>query len=822
MVECGAERSSGRVGRLGGRRLRSIIRQIGLATTLIRKNGVVGSCRRLFDRTVAKPRSVLRDDERPGLRREELKLLAQTIVLSASVGTSSDGLLAIDFRARLGVLPGLLCASIPVLYGVLVMQMLRWKRSRDDERFLRNSLASLAVLGIAWALLVNLLALVASPDQRGLIDAIMIALVSTPMVAAPLAAAIAFWIPSAISGIVIIVAGSGAFEPYLLLCFLGYTSFTLSAIVMFNRFLLERSVGRVILEQQNQTIKVFLRDYEENASDWLWETDAELNLLHVSPRLAEVARRSRIMLDGSPLLDLLTNLDRRRESLAIRGMFHERSPFRNLHLEVEIEGEPRWWTLTGRPVFGDGACFQGYRGIGSDVTDARRSEERIRQLALHDSLTGLSNRQSFMDTLHAACEQAAGAPDAGSSAGTSRKEPLALHLLDLDRFKSVNDTFGHAVGDALLVAVAGRLRGCTREDSVVARLGGDEFGILSSVADANDASVLARRIIDAVSREYVLAGGRQSIGVSVGVSFVHAGESAPVDSMREADLALYAAKAAGRGVFRAFHPRMRAEQHDRLTLQADLKEALDNGGLNLVYQPILDARENRVVSVETLCRWAHPLLGQISPSRFIPLAEEAGLIAQLGEWTLSQACRAASGWPGDVRVAVNVSPLQVNAGHLETVVAKALAESGLAPERLELELTEHAYLDATEQTLQVMQTLRERGIKLVLDDFGTGYSSLGYLTTFRFDGIKLDASFVQNLEQSPTKTAVVRAIARLAADMGIPVTAEGVENVQQEHLLRHYGVTHLQGFLIGRPIGPWRMGDLLSRQGSVGEPRLVQ
>ena len=801
--------------------MRAKTRRTALVAMLTRNNGLLRSCRRSFFRAVARTRSFVRKDERPGIRREELKLLAQTIYLFAVIGTASDGLLAIDFRSGLDLASGLLCVTIPILYGILVTQALRWRRTGDNEWFLRSSLISLAVLGTAWALLINLLASMASPSQRGLIDALMIALVSTPMVAAPLAAAIAFWIPSAISGIVVVVTRYGASDGYIIVCFFGYTSFTLSAIVTFNRFLLERSIGRVILEQQNQTINLFLRDYEENASDWLWETDADLNLRHVSPRLAEVVRRPRILLEGFPLPGLLTTEGTSRDSLAIRRLFLEQSPFRNLTLKVDVEGEARWWTMTGRPIFDNDALFRGYRGIGSDVTEARRSEERIRHLAMHDSLTGLANRQSFTDTLHAACNQASETGDSGLSARTSRDNRLALHLLDLDRFKSVNDTFGHAVGDALLVAVAERLRGCTREEAIVARLGGDEFGILSSVADANEASTLAQRVIDTLSRDYTLAGARQSIGVSVGVSFLDAREATPVDRMREADLALYAAKAAGRGVFRFFHPEMTADHHDRLTLQADLKEAIFNEGLSLLYQPILDARENRVVSVEALCRWVHPLLGPISPSRFIPLAEEAGLIAPLGEWTLSQACRVASDWPADVRVAVNVSPLQVRTGNLEVVVAQALAGSGLPAERLELELTEHTYLDATERTQRAMQTLRKNGSRLVLDDFGTGYSSLSYLTTFRFDGIKIDASFVRDLEENPAKAAIVRAIAHLAAEMDIPITAEGIETAQQEHLLRGFGVTNLQGYLIGRPMEAGRMTRFLAEHTKLPEPGLI-
>lgn len=807
--------------KLGGSDLRAMLRRLTVVAMLMRSVEILISCRRFLARVLTPPSSFLRKEEGPGVRREELKLLAQTIGLFAVVGTSSDGLLALDFRASLGLASGTLCALIPVLYCNLAVQALRWSRGGGDKPFLRNSLLSLGILGLSWAILINLLALVALPTQRGLIDAIMVALVSTPMVAAPLSAAVVFWVPSAVSGVAIIVATNRGFDPYLLVCYLGYASFTLSAIVMFNGFLLERSVGRIILEQQNQTIGMFLRDYEENASDWLWETDADLNLRHVSPRMAEVARRSRAFLDGFPLPGLLSHSDGCREARAIRELFDKRTSFRNLTLKVEIEGEDRWWTLTGRPTFGDGACFQGYRGIGSDVTEARRSEERIRHLAMHDSLTGLGNRQSFMDALQTACGQV---PKAGGYPPSERLEGgqrLALHLLDLDRFKSVNDTFGHAVGDALLVAVAGRLRGCTRKESVIARLGGDEFALLSSVADAGEASALAQRVIDTVSVEYALAGGRQSIGVSVGVSFVLAGESAPVNLMREADLALYASKAAGRGVFRLFHQEMNADHHDRLTLQADLKDAISDGDLSLLYQPIVDAKDSRIVSVEALCRWKHPTLGEIPPSRFIPLAEEAGLISQLGAWTLVQACRTASGWPANVRVAVNVSPLQITGGDLEALVTTALVETGIPAARLELEMTEHAYLEATERTQRVMQALRENGSRLVLDDFGTGYSSLSCLTTFGFDGIKIDASFVQDLERSPAKAAVVRAIAQLASDMNVPITVEGVENSQQEEILRRYDVTNLQGYLIGYPVDASRMAQLLEIQVRVDETNMA-
>ncbi|HEX2943576.1 MAG TPA: diguanylate cyclase, partial [Rhodopila sp.] len=407
------------------------------------------------------------------VRREHLKLLGLTIRLFAVVGISSIILLAIDFRSALSGVAGAACATIPVLYVLIVLQEIRWRRGGEDRAFLRRSLAILATQGICWGIFINSALTVANGSQRSLLAALVIAMISTPLVASPLSAAIAFWLPSAVSGVIFICTPE-MFDPYLLLCFLGYANFTFAAMVISNRFMLERSIGRISLERQNETIALFLQDYVDNGSDWLWEIDADLTLRHVSPRLAEVARQPANELEGMPFVDLLYMDDAEPADVPLARLLRDRAPFRNLTLTVMAGNEVRWWTITGRPVTGPGGCFQGYRGIGSDVTEARRAEERVRYLASHDSLTGLANRQLFRDCL--ALAQAGG--DDGVLGGARREFPHSqciVLLLDLDRFKSVNDSFGHAVGDELLVAVAERLRRCVRDGSVVARLGGDEF-----------------------------------------------------------------------------------------------------------------------------------------------------------------------------------------------------------------------------------------------------------------------------------------------------------------------------------------------------------
>ncbi|WP_428391211.1 putative bifunctional diguanylate cyclase/phosphodiesterase [Lichenicoccus sp.] len=763
---------------------------------------------RLMQQMAPLLRRLLQDDLAAEVRRQQLNLLALTAALFSVVGSSGAVLLAIYFRASLTVLSGLSCALIPLLYGALLWATRRWRADGLDHVFLRRGALLLAALGATWGLLINLLAPSALPNQQGVIDALVIALISTPLAVAPITAALAFWLPGALSGMLIVCFNNTGFDPFLVLCYLVYASFTLSAVLQLNRFMLDRSISQVILEKQNQTIAMFLQDYTENASDWLWETDQRLGLRHVSPRFADVAGKTQAELEGVPILSLLlTGADEAAADLD--RSFSERAAFRNVVVPVSVGGEIRWWSITGRPVMGEGALFEGYRGIGSDVSDVRRSEQRVKFLALHDSLTGLANRQSFMDSLHEACVL--------KRNGRGNTDPVAaLLLLDLDRFKDINDGFGHAAGDALLEAVGGRLRACLRGDSVVARLGGDEFGVL--ITASNEAAVFSvcQRVIDTLNVEYALAGSRHGIGVSIGVSFLDPDHAMPAHWLRCADLALYAAKAAGRGVWRLFRDEMITKEDDRLNLREDLRTAIGDGSLRLVYQPIFDVNSGAIVCVEALSRWEHAVHGAIPPSRFIRLAEETGMIGQLGVWALTEACRAAASWPAEVRIAVNVSPLQLRDGNFQAVVAHALAETGLAADRLELELTEYAYLDANERTLQSLQILRRAGVRIVLDDFGTGYSSLSYVASFQCDGVKIESSFIHDIETHVSKAAVVRAIGQLAAELQIPVTAEGVETAEQLEAVRGFAVTCAQGYFLQRPASEAVVRALLEGQAMPG------
>ena len=425
-----------------------------------------------------------------------------------------------------------------------------------------------------------------------------------------------------------------------------------------------------------------------------------------------------------------------------------------------------------------------------DITERKKSEQRIAFMAHHDVLTGLPNRLSVMEKIEEAVAR-----------HRRRGDSFAILLLDLDRFKHVNDTLGHAVGDALLRETASRLKASLRETDVLARLGGDEFAIVqdSENNQREAASALANRVIEIVSRPFKIEGNEVNIATSVGIALgpEHATNSDSL--MKMADLALYRAKSAGRNGYRFFDPEMSLAASARHELENELRRALQQDEFELQYQPIVDTKTLQICGAETLIRWRHPTKGTILPDQFIPLAEETGMITQLGEWLLQTACADAASWPVDIKVAVNLSAVQFRKNNLVDVVLCALAQTGLPPERLELEITETALIESATECLPVLRQFKNLGIAVALDDFGTGYSSLSQLMMFPFDKIKVDKSFTQNLTKRTECAAIIAATLTLARSLDIATTAEGVETVAQYRLLRLAGVTSLQGYLFQPP-----------------------
>ncbi|HEX4557130.1 MAG TPA: EAL domain-containing protein [Xanthobacteraceae bacterium] len=425
-----------------------------------------------------------------------------------------------------------------------------------------------------------------------------------------------------------------------------------------------------------------------------------------------------------------------------------------------------------------------------DISERRRNEAKVAFMAHHDLLTGLANRTLFMEKIE----------EAGARL-RRHGEAFTVVMLDLDRFKNVNDSLGHPAGDALLKEMAQRLKSSLRETDVLARLGGDEFAILQSggAAQRDDAITLSVRIIDLVAQPFDLDGHKVSVGASIGIALAPQDGVEPDELLKKADLALYLTKSEGRNGFNFFHADMTTEADARHQMENEMREALMRDEFELYYQPVLDVRTRESRGAEALVRWRHPRNGLIMPDRFIPLAEDTGLIVQLGAWILGKACADAASWPAQYKLAVNLSPVQFRKGDLFEVILCALVESGLPPERLELEITESVLLENEVNYRVLLQQLKNIGVSIVLDDFGTGYSSLGYLTRFPVDKIKIDKSFTQGLSQRADCAAIVSSVVTLAHGLDIATTAEGVETEEQFELLRAAGVTQVQGFLFGRP-----------------------
>jgi diguanylate cyclase (GGDEF)-like protein len=442
----------------------------------------------------------------------------------------------------------------------------------------------------------------------------------------------------------------------------------------------------------------------------------------------------------------------------------------------------------------------GWVATHEDITERRRAEAKISYLARHDVLTGLPNRASVVDRLRQAL------------AAAGRGQGFALLFLDLDRFKAVNDTMGHAAGDALLQDVGRRLRAVVRECDMVARLGGDEFVVLLTEVQAPEgAAIVAERIIEAVSLPYLILGNEVRIGVSIGIDLALDARMSPDELLKNADMALYISKGAGRGTFRFFEPAMDANVQQRHALERDLRCALERQEFVIYYQPIIDAATGRPCGFEALLRWNHPGRGMVAPDSFIAVAEECGLIIPIGEWLVREACREAATWPSDLHVSVNLSPVQFRSTSLVTMVRNALAAARLPAHQLELEITESVLLESNARNLAVMREFHAHGIGIVMDDFGVGYSSLSYLLQFPFQRIKIDRCFVKNLSTSNEAVSVVRAILGLCRDLKIATIVEGVETEEQMNTLLREGCTTMQGYLFSRPKPASQIRGMLAR-----------
>jgi diguanylate cyclase (GGDEF)-like protein len=526
--------------------------------------------------------------------------------------------------------------------------------------------------------------------------------------------------------------------------------------------------------------------------------DPRRRLVVANKRLAEMLHVSAIE-RGISLRELL------RRAVAA-GTLNEASMERLLSdLESRIaesfDGELATDTEDGRALTLDLEPMEngGVVVLVEDVTERKNAEAKIHHLARYDTLTGLPNRTFFHDQMEWAL------------ANLKRDANCAVLFVDLDQFKQVNDTLGHPAGDALLCAVAERLRNIARDTDFVARFGGDEFVMLQNpVRGADGAATLARRIVEELSESYDIDGHRVVVGASVGIAIAPRDGAQADLLLKNADMALYRAKSEGRGLWRFFEPDMDVKAQARRSLELDLRHAVATGSFALHYQPLVNLKSNRISTCEALLRWSHPERGMVSPATFIPIAEEMGLIVDIGNWVLSRACHDCAQWPDDVRVAVNLSPIQFRHGDVLQSVANALAESGLAPSRLEIEITESVLLHDTEATRAILQQLRALGVRISLDDFGTGYSSLSYLHNFPLQKVKIDRSFLSGIGENKRASPLLRNVARLITELGLAVTMEGVETHEQLELIAAEGTfDEAQGFLFSPAIPAREIAVLL-------------
>lgn len=558
---------------------------------------------------------------------------------------------------------------------------------------------------------------------------------------------------------------------------------------------LQREVGeRKEIENHLRASEARFRDLTTLSSDWYWEQDAEFRFIEITSG-ARAPYLSSDQTKGKTRWGLPTSGVTEAQWQEHRAQLEAHLPFKDFVYQIAspTTGELRWFSISGKPVFENGE-FRGYRGIGSDITERKRSEHQIEFLAYHDALTGLPNRVLLEDRLQQAMAHA-----------DRNHTQLGLLFMDLDNFKQINDSLGHAVGDCLLQEVAARLGDCVRETDTVSRQGGDEFILLLTELQDPDASLpVLSKIMHRLQDPFMVEGNELSTSVSIGVA-TYPADGTDFESLRKkADMAMYRAKEAGRNTYRFFDEAMNSEAVEHLVIRNGLRRALERKELCLHYQPQIDLASGQVIGAEALLRWQHPELGLVAPGRFIHIAEESGMIVPIGEWVLHTACKQAVAWQRaglpPLLMAVNLSAVQFRRGNVEQSVTQALTQSGLDPALLELELTESILIQNVEQVLATVKALKRLGVKLAIDDFGTGYSSLSYLKRFDIDKLKIDQSFIRDLATDPDDAAIVHAVVQMAHSLNLKTIAEGVEHAAMLQQLREFGCDEAQGYYFARPM----------------------
>ena len=668
------------------------------------------------------------------------------------------------------------------------------RRAMSAAEFRKHS-ASIAAIGLVWCVAFLWFGLVGDPSDMIVLWAIVSGLIagSALIVATTPFATIVFTMITAVAAAVSFALTGQYLMVTVCRIFAGVIT---AGTIRNSRAFLEGRIAEAAIIEKDEVVSLLLREFEENQADWLWQIDTARRVRTVSPRFAFALGKTTEEINGKPFLQLISGeawstgqFDPSLHDLAER--LKRRESFSNLLVKVSIGRTHRWWELSGTPMLDEKGVHIGFRGVGSDVTEQRESSEKIAYLARYDTLTGLPNRLMLNEGLGEALRYA-----------QQWRARCAFLMIDLDRFKAVNDSLGHLVGDQLLAEVSQRLKEVVSENERVGRLGGDEFAIV--IRDATEVGYvdkIAAKVIERLSRPYEIAHHTLYVGASVGSAIGPTDGNTVEDLMRNSDLALYRAKDEGGGEHFKYEPSLHASAEERRRLEFSLRHAIERNELLLNFQPVVDAYRENIVSFEALLRWQSKEHGFVSPAKFIPLAEDTRLIVPIGEWVLEQACLEAVNWPPHIRIAVNVSGEQLIEPEFASTVVRALANSGLTAQRLEIEVTESIFLRDANLARKALEEIMALGCSVALDDFGTGYSSLGYLRKLRFSTIKVDRSFVQGAaNHHPESLAIIRAVVAMADSLEMSTTAEGVETAEEAEMIRQLGCKKIQGYYFGRPM----------------------
>ena len=678
---------------------------------------------------------------------------------------------------------------LALLYALSGTAILGWWRGRHRVRTLatpaaiRHANVHANLLALVWAALPICWFAHATSQQQLLVVALVTGMLAAgAFVLSPLpVAAVVYVIIFALSGLIALWRTG----EHLYLA-VGVLQTVYALIVILGALAVSRKATALLQSQaeakrQEHMMAVLLHDFEQNAAEALWETGLDGCVAHHSPRLATLLGLDETELRERPFLDLLAQIGA--DVARLRATMDLERPFKELHLSAAVAHGARHWSINGKRLVDEDGRTAGWRGVIADVTEQVMAQERLQHLAHTDSLTGLANRFTLHGALRAALAQ---------------QRLVALMALDLDHFKLVNDTLGHAAGDQLLQTVAARLLACRRPADLIARLGGDEFAVLvlDDVDGSLDVDALSQRLIDVLEEPVEINGRSLRASASIGVARCVDPDVSADDLLVHADIALYAAKKGGRGRYASYSADLGDRNRRSVTIEQELRQAVNRGQLQLHWQPKVDIESSRIVGAEVLLRWRHPQLGSVAPIEFIPIAERSGAIREIGMWVLREACRvAAESLPG-LTISVNVSPAQLHDNEFTACVRDALHASALEPFRLELEITESVFIDDVDGALQRLHSLRALGVRVALDDFGTGYSSLAYLRRFPFDTLKIDRAFVNELMGSIDTRAIVQMITQLALTLNMRTVAEGVESAAQLSVVSSVGCDEIQGWLV--------------------------